>query len=217
MQKSALPTSPKFINLTGQRFGRYEVLCFVCIQNRAAMWRCKCDCGNEKIVNGSSLRRGKVKSCGCYKDENTGNRTRTHGLSKHPLHHIWRGMLRRCGDKNDAAYGGRGIYVSDEWKFDFQAFYNWAIDNGWKQGLQIDRENNNGPYSPSNCRVATRKQNCRNRRNSRYITVRGMTKTLAEFAEMVGEKSDIIHYRMRHGWTEEEAIFTPFRRRNKNA
>jgi hypothetical protein len=208
--------SPKFIDITGQRFGRYTVIGKIDNRNNDTIWLCKCDCGSERNVYGSALRRGASKSCGCLKKETCGDRTRTHGLSKHPLHAIWRRILERCGNPNDKSYnryGGRGIYVADDWATDFQAFYDWCMGNGWAKGLQIDREKNDGPYSPSNCRIVTRKVNCRNRRNNRWITCRGMTKTLAEFAEMVGERTDVISYRMRHGWTEEEAIFTPFKRK----
>ncbi len=174
---------------------------------------CQCLCGVKRSIAHTNLARGRSKSCGCLKIDVQGLASITHGFTGHPLHGVWRSMLGRCRNKNDKDYGGRGISVCKEWEGDFMVFYNWAVDKGYKSGLQIERENNNGNYCPENCKWATRKEQARNRRNSRIITCRGMTMTLAAFAELVGEKSDIIHFRMRNGWTEEDAIFTPFRRK----
>lgn len=124
-----------------------------------------CDCGNKKIVNYSSLIRGISKSCGCYKKELAGNQNKTHGLSKHKLFKVWQKIKERCyysKDKFYKNYGGRGIYMCEDWKNDFKKFYDWSVENGWKEGLQIDRTKNNGNYEPSNCRYVTCQVNNRN-------------------------------------------------------
>ena len=121
-------------------------------------------CGEE--VERVLCEGGKNKSCGCVR----GNYTTTHGLArrgkKHPLFWVWRGMKARCQNKNHILYhryGGRGISICKEWLDDSQKFFKWAFANGWKRGLQIDRIDNDGGYSPENCRFGTRQQNCINR------------------------------------------------------
>lgn len=207
------------IELTGRRFSRWTVVEEVDKRGKESYWLCKCDCGVERSVSGNNLRAGKSTSCGCLGLENMLQSVTHHGLSKHPLHSKWSSMIARCYNPNNKRYmdyGGRGITVCEEWRNDFMSFYTWSISNGWSPELTIDREKNDGNYEPGNCRWADRITQARNRRSSRIITCRGMTMTLAAFAELVGEKSDIIHYRIRHGWSEEDAIFTPFKRRSKH-
>lgn len=215
----------KLIDLSGQRFVRLLVVSLNPERGKsgAARWDCVCDCGCAVTVLANNLKRGNSRSCGCLDREMASKRVTTHGLTKHPLHNVWRCMLYRCSNSKDIDYGGRGVVVCEEWENDFISFYNWAISNGWAKGLQLDKDIKAKQlglqpllYSPERCQFVTAKQNSRNRRGNRLITCRGMTKTLSEFAEMVGENSDIIHFRMRHGWSEEDAIFTPFKRDNKN-
>lgn len=122
-----------------------------------------CDCGNITILVCSSVKYGSTQSCGCYVKEFISSLNKKHGFRHHPLYPVWLNIKTRCNNKNSTKYkdyGGRGISICDEWKNDFVSFHNWAIDNGWERGLQIDRINNDGNYEPSNCQWVTNLENC---------------------------------------------------------
>ena len=142
----------KAIDLTGQRFGRLTVLERAGTDSRReAVWRCICTCGNEIYVQGHHLRCGNTQSCGCLRVDTA----TTHGESRSRLYHIWFGMKTRCYNPNTKDfknYGGRGITVCPEWLYDFPAFQKWAIANGYRDDLTIDRIDNDKGYSPDNCR-----------------------------------------------------------------
>jgi len=202
-------------DLTGKTFGRLKVYGIAGKSKFGhLLWHCKCECGNEKINLSSNLLRGLVFSCGCNKNEKVRLRTTTHGLSKHPLHYIWRGIIRRCSDLSDSQYGGNGVKVCKEWLNDFKPFYNWALLNGWEKGLQIDKDiipkKLGMPpllYSPEMCSIVTAKENARNRTNNVLLSCRGVTKTMAEFAEEVNIPLGTISRRLRDGWSIEDAIY----------
>ncbi len=104
------------------------------------------------------------------------------------LYWVWHSMRNRCENPNRdnyPLYGGRGIAVCDEWRRSSRAFVEWALASGYEDGLQLDRVDNDGPYSPENCRWATRSENGRNKRNNRRITLLGMSKTVAEWREVL--------------------------------
>lgn len=138
-----------------------------------ALWLCICECGNEKLVSSRYLITGNVKSCGCYtyncagkwkkgNREGVNNPNYKHGKSHHRLYVIYTNMKQRCYNENVPeyhVYGGRGITVCDEWKNSFEAFYEWAIANGYSDGLTIDRKDNDGNYESSNCQWITKSEN----------------------------------------------------------
>jgi hypothetical protein len=120
----------------------------------------ECECGKSKEIIINSVKYGKQVSCGCAR--NLTKNAYKHGLSYHRLCTIYSMMNTRCFNKNYPKYcdyGGRGIIVCEEWKNDIMAFYNWAINNGYKEGLAIDRIDNNGNYEPSNCQWITQAEN----------------------------------------------------------
>lgn len=146
---------------------------------RAIVYNCLCDCGNKAMVRKSQIINGNTKSCGCIQKEIIGSLNRTHGLSNKcgRLYPLWKSIKYRCYCKTSRDYknyGGRGIVMCDEWKDDFQSFYEWAIDNGYKEDktdkginiLTIDRIDVNGNYCPENCRFVTNEVQAKNKRNS---------------------------------------------------
>lgn len=108
-----------------------------------------------------------------------------HGDAKNcnvnPIHNLWREILKRCSVHPD--YKGRGIIVCEEW-LDYINFKKWVLKSEYKKGLSIDRINNNGNYEPSNCRFTTKKEQARNRRSNRLLTIGNKTKCLAEWCEL---------------------------------
>lgn len=165
-------------------------------RNKAVkVYLCECLlCGKEKTVTKSNLTNGSTTSCGCARRR--GKVKVKHGLSKHPLHTIWRNMKDRCKNPNNKRYeryGGRGIVVCEEWDNDFKAFYDWCMNNGWQQGLQIDRINNDGDYEPSNCRFVTNKINANNKSTTYKVIYNSREYTLSELSDVTGIKYDTLN------------------------
>lgn len=155
--------SPTVADLIGYRFGALTVVSLVRRTASGKQWQCRCDCGGEAIKGTSSLRRGKHAGCGnCYAWRmamlNVVHGGAFGGKSK--LYNLWKGMNRRCRDKSDPYYGGKGIAVCPEW-LDFGPFQHWAREHGYVNGLSIDRINPNEGYNPKNCEWVTPDENSR--------------------------------------------------------
>lgn len=208
-----------FRNLTGQRFGRLTVIERDCgVIGANAYWICKCDCGGYSVVRGSHLTSGRTKSCGCLEKENLKRigKASKHGKRKERIYSTWCKMKERCCTETSSSYsnyGGRGISVCGEWKNNFQTFYDWAMANGYSDDLTIDRIDVNGNYEPSNCRWVTHKEQANNTRKNRFITHNGETHTLAEWADASGLKYDTFYRRLKEGWSMDEIINTPVKKK----
>lgn len=141
-------------DLTGMKFGRVTAISYEKTGN-SLKWKCRCDCGNEVIAYGYDLQRGRVVSCGCRKIK--------HGSRETRLYNIWIGMRKRCNNPNHKFYkyyGGKGVSVCSEWE-DFGKFKEWALSNGYKEHLTIDRIDSNKDYCPANCQWITGSENTR--------------------------------------------------------
>ena len=163
----------KVVDLTGQRFGRLTVIRRSGTgKNRQSQWFCKCDCGADVFALSHNLISGNTKSCGCLRVDMAKEQHTKHGFKHHPLYEVWKNMLSRCYNTMNPSfryYGGRGVFVCDEWKGDPSCFIGWSVSHGWKPGLQLDRINNSKGYSPGNCHFVTPRDNINNRRCTRYI------------------------------------------------
>lgn len=193
-------------DLRGQRFGKLTVIEEAGRANGGVVWRCKCDCGNEVSIRANALRMGRSVSCGCYNKEVITK----HGSSRTKLHHVWQCIKDRCLNENYAhrkTYGGRGIGICEEWAKSYEAFEKWALSNGYKKGLTIDRIDNDGDYEPSNCRWVTMKVQCRNRRNNVVLESKGERHCLAEWAELTKQPYSRLASRHRRGWSDHEIIY----------
>ena len=180
----------RYEDLTGQKFGAWTVIKRMpSSKSGATKWLCKCDCGTEKEVFASNLKRGLTVSCGCKKNEMQSEKAKTHGMTNTRIYRIYCNIKSRCynPDKDNYKwYGGLGIKMCDEWRSSFENFYKWAIANGYTEKLTLDRIDGRGDYEPSNCHWVTVKEQQNNRKDNVIITYKGETKTLAQWAETCG-------------------------------
>lgn len=144
-----------------------------------------------------------------------------HGESFTPLHNTWMHMKARCYNPNSKdykRYGGRGISVCDSWVHNYNAFSAWSKANGYREGLTLDRIDNDKGYSPENCRWVNRKVQANNTRNCVFYMYNGETHTLAEWADLVKIPKTTLWNRIKmYGWSFEKAITTPVAIRRNNA
>ena len=172
-------------------------------------FKCVCDCGTVVKVNGHLLTNGHKKSCGCLKGEIQRARSIIHNINNPKLLYVWRTMKQRClvpTCKDYRLYGGRGIRICDEWLNDFFSFNSWAEKNGYKEGLMLDRIDNDGNYEPKNCRWATSVEQANNKRTNVFITLNGETNTLREWCTFINIRYGTVEARLRRGWTIEQAF-----------
>ena len=201
----------------GKKFGMLTVIS-PAYHNKKWFYNCKCDCGNEKIVDRNSLKYKHTISCGCYAKTHFGKDNVIHGMTRTRIFRIWCGMKSRCYNENSKKYpnyGARGIIICDDWKNDFMAFYKWATNNGYSDNLSIDRIDVNGNYEPSNCRWSTNKEQANNRTTNKFITYNGETKTILEWADITGVNYYALIRRLKSGWSIEKAFNTPSRKELK--
>lgn len=181
-------------DLTGMRFGRITVVGYSHTKNSQPYWFCNCDCGRTNyVIMGNALKQGRTKSCGCARKLNIHYNDR--------IYKIFRGMIQRCYNKNNPEYkfyGGRGISICEEWLADngYFKFKEWAMENGYDDKLTIDRINVNGNYEPSNCRWATRTEQTRNRRDTKYVDYNGKRINLFELSDITGVPEKLLYVRI---------------------
>ena len=185
-------------DITGQRFGKLTAIRIIGQDSYSRnVWECLCDCGNYTEVMVGNLTSGNTQSCGCNHDGHP-----THKETKTRLYRIWQNMKGRCYCDNDDAYmnyGARGISVCDEWRYDFLIFKKWAIENGYKENLTIERKNVNGNYCPENYCWIPKGEQSNNKRN----TIRVMGKTLKEISKTTGFAYERLYDHYRKGNLEE--------------
>lgn len=208
---SSANTGMKKIDLAGQRFGRLTVVKFVGHdKNRHRCWECLCDCGKIINVDTSRLRSGNTKSCGCLVTDTP--------ITRYPrIYNSWKSMLNRCNYPSHIRYkdyGGRGITICEEW-LKFEAFLDWALKSGYKDGLTIDRIDVNGNYCPENCRWVTMKVQSNNRRSNHLLEYKGQTKTIGEWATCLNIRPGTIYQRLKLGWSIEKTLETPVKTKHK--
>lgn len=155
------------ILMVGQVFGRLTIDSAPVVDHKhVSRYLCKCSCGKQGMFRRDHLCSGASRSCGCLRAEKTSETKSTHRASNSSLFKRWARIKQRCLNKNDKffhRYGGRGIKICAEWINNSSAFIEWAILNGYSEELEIDRIDNDGDYSPENCRWVTHEENCRNR------------------------------------------------------
>lgn len=192
------PGSPRFVDLIGSVFGMLTVTEFIGFRKAIAVWKCRCECGNDANAFSNQLKAGRSWHCGCQSKQT--------GKSKHPLFHTWHGMLERCNNQNGdryKRYGGRGIKVCERWANSFEAFVE---DVGPRPSPQhsLDRyPNNDGDYEPGNVRWATQQEQMRNTHRSQWLTFNGETKFINDWAEQLGITRQALHQRLQRMPVEE--------------
>ncbi len=185
-------------NKHGQAYGRYL-----------------CSCGCIKVTLMDKVKKGLTISCGCYRKSIWSKMITdsiTHGLSNHPLYKIYHNIIRRCYDPtviNYGRYGAKGVRVCDEWINSYKSFYEWAISNKWRKGLQIDKDiNGNGLlYSPEMCCIVTPKENSNKQSTNVILEYRGIKYTVSQLAELYKINRKVLYDRItRQGLSVKEAL-----------
>jgi len=201
----------KVKNLVGERFGRLVVVERAeDSKSGATRWRCRCDCGEVRIVYRGHLRSGHTASCGCLQKEMTAKINRTHGMKGTRAYFSWRNMKSRCQNPNNPdyqLYGGRGITICERWA----NFENFLADLGEPApGMTLDRIDVNGPYSKNNCRWVDRKTQSRNRRDNLFVEWEGERRLLSELAEEYGISNNTLRKRViEYEWPIQDALEVP--------
>ncbi len=206
-------------DIVGKKFNRLTVLSFSHkklhpnpSKGYFYFYKCQCECGNITVVRRERLISLETKSCGCYGKEVRNKILATKRTLSHRLYRIWRGIKTRCYDVNCARYsnyGKRGIAMCNEWRGNFNAFYEWAVSNGYQDNLTIERIDVNGNYEPLNCTWVNAKIQANNRTNNHLIFFNNQTYTLSEWADILKINRSTLWYRLKRGWSVEQAFTTP--------
>ena len=190
----------------GQRFGRWTVL----EKASKSHWLCRCDCGTVRKVYDGSLKSGASPSCGCIKKERITKYSTKHGLRYDPLYPTWLNMIQRCENPKNPEYknyGARGISVCPSWR---ESFENFHRDMGPRPpGHTVERRDNSGNYESDNCYWATPLEQGANRRDNNIVEWNGERMILSEACRRAGIKIETVRYRLKIGWSIEDALNTP--------
>lgn len=216
-----LKLTERIRSIPGCTFGRWKVVKIVGVRRYARtndyLAKCRCSCGTVRMVSITSLRQGNSRSCGCLRAELARRRTYKHGCANRtPEYSVWQNMIARCSNPRNKRwlhYGGRGVRVCRRWKSK-HGFENFLADMALRPSFNhtLDRKNNNGDYCPSNCHWATRKEQSRNKSNSRKVTFRGRTKLLIDWAEELGINYRTLRTRLfQLKWSVEKTLTTPIK------
>lgn len=214
---------PRRIDITGMKSGKLTAVEKIGYDTdkdgkRFALWKCECECGGIGIFNQHSIVTNSVKSCGCMRNREHG-RAIQHGMSRTRIYRTYCGMKARCDNPNDQHYkdyGGRGIKICKYWRgiMGFTHFYEWAMKNGYKENLTIERIDVNGNYEPSNCKWITNSEQQGNKRNTKRYNINGELLTMRQLSVKYNIKPYTL-YNIRHNYkvTIEEA-FEILKKRN---
>ncbi len=198
----------------GDKFNNLEYISLSHVAKSVKYGLFKCGCGKEKAISIYHVIIGHTKSCGCFKivSPKLGLSRKTHGKSTTRLYKAWNSMMGRCYSKNAHGYhnyGGRGIFVCNEWKSDYMPFELWALSNGYESHLTLDRIDVNGNYEPSNCRWITSKEQHSNKRNNHFIEYNGEKMTVTQWGMKLQNDPSFVAHRLTKGWDEIRAVSTP--------
>lgn len=203
---------PALIDLTGQRFGRLLVVDnapkIIRKSGTVIRWNCKCECGRTTIATTQDLKRGHTLSCGCYQRQKTAEATTKHGMRHERIYHVWLDMKDRCNNPHNKRYrdyGGRGIFVCDEWQKDFSLFFDYVsrLPHYGESGFTIDRIDNNNGYTPENVRWATISEQNLNKRSTKRVVYDGEQITLIQAEKILGIKYATLLFHHNRGDLEE--------------
>lgn len=182
----------------GQKYGRLTVTGFV-HKGKKWYWECTCECGNSIITQAYLVRNGHTSSCGCLQRERASEASLVHGQTNSRLYRIYNGMKNRCYNQKQQSYenyGGRGITICEEWLKSFTAFEEWSLSHGYADDLSIDRIDNNGDYSPKNCRWVTRTEQNENTRRNHLVTIGDRTQPLSAWVRERGLNYHTVSFRI---------------------
>ena len=191
----------------GQKFNKLTVVGFV-RKNDRWHWKCKCECGGESVAYPNQVIRGKTKTCGCGKSVTFHNMHLKHGEAGTRLNKIWKDMRKRCNNKNCKSYkyyGAKGVKVCEEWN-DYINFKEWAINNGYEDGLSIERIDVDKDYCPENCTWITMKEQTENQTHTIFVEHNGRKMSVGKWCDELNLKRSTVYGRISKGIPPKKAL-----------